>query len=153
VIMAMLGEQLDELPPLAGQSPITAGKLGDVEQKYLSASPEVKERLSRTIERGPLGALLKKVTGFKCQVCEALGLDPIGFRKPNGDPYVEAHHAMPVSKRQIGSLAASNVMILCANHHRQMHYGGIEAQIGPTTFDFTIGGTPIKVPRLSIEKG
>jgi hypothetical protein len=29
--------------------------------------------------------------------------------------YVEAHHVTPVSKQQIGSLAASNIMTLCPN--------------------------------------
>lgn len=149
-VMALLGEELEELPSPAGQAEVTVDTLADIEQKYLHACPEVKERVSRTIERGPVGALLKQATGFSCQICAALRLDPIGFLKPNGEPYVEAHHAMPVAKREIGSLAISNVMIVCANHHRQLHHGGIDMVIGMTTFDFTIGATRIKIPRLSV---
>ena len=121
-----------------------------MEKKYLSACPEAKERLSQTIERGQIGGMLKRATGFKCQVCAALGRDPLGFVKKNGERYVEAHHVMPVSKREVGSLSASNVMTLCANHHRQMHYGNIDVVITSDSFEFVIDGTPVKIPRLSL---
>jgi predicted HNH restriction endonuclease len=147
-VMALLGEELDDLPSPAQQSAVTPDKLATMEEKYLHATPEVKERVSRTIERGPVGALVKQATGFKCQLCEALGLNPVGFLKENGEPYVEAHHVMPISKKEVGSLAASNVMTLCANHHRQIHYGGIDIVISATTFELVIGGTPVKIPRL-----
>jgi predicted HNH restriction endonuclease len=121
-----------------------------LEQKYLHACPEVKERLSKTIERGQIGALVKQLMGFKCQLCEALGHNPVGFLKRSGEPYIEAHHVMPVSTKEVGSLSASNVMTLCANHHRQMHYGGIDVTITATSFEFMIDGTPVTIPRLSI---
>jgi hypothetical protein len=149
-VVELLGEELNELPSPPEEPEATTDKLTEIEQRYLRASPEVKERVSRTIERGPIGNLLKRATGFKCQICEALGHNPVGFLKPNGEPYVEAHHAMPVAKKEIGSLASSNVMILCANHHRQLHYGGIDVVIEAMTFDFTIDGTVIKIPRLSL---
>ena len=57
---------------------------------------------------------------------------------------------MPVSKKEVGSLSASNVMTLCANHHRQMHYGGVDVTITATSFELIIDGTPVKIPRLSI---
>ena len=57
---------------------------------------------------------------------------------------------MPVSKREVGSLSASNVMTLCANHHRQIHYGNIDVVITSDSFEFVINGTPVKIPRLSL---
>ncbi|MGB9150013.1 MAG: HNH endonuclease [Burkholderiales bacterium] len=110
----------------------------------------MKEKISKTIERGNVGLEVKMATGFKCQLCEALGRDPLGFLKKNGERYVEAHHVMPVSKKQLGSLAASNIMTLCANHHRQIHYGGIHVVISPLTFDLTIEGTPVKISRTGV---
>lgn len=147
-VAALLGEDMETLP--LTEPSITSDKLAAMEQKYLKANPEVKERLSRTIERGPIGALVKKARGYKCQICEALGVVPFGFLKKNGEPYVEAHHVMPVSKGQIGSLSASNIMVLCANHHRQMHYGGIEVRIGEEAFEFVIAGVAVKIPRSAI---
>jgi len=149
-VLELLGEELEELPFPVEQSKVTSDQLEMMEKKYLQASPEVKERLSRTIERGPIGALVKKENGFRCQLCDALGRHPIGFLKASGEPYVEAHHVMPVSKKEVGSLAASNVMTLCANHHRQMHYGGIVVVINSATFDFMLDGIAVKIPRIGV---
>ncbi len=147
-VMALLNEKLDELP--SPEREVELSKLAALEEQYLRASPEVKERLSKTIERGPIGGLVKQATGYKCQVCEALGRNPIAFVKPTGEPYVEAHHVSPVSLREIGSLAASNVMTVCPNHHRQLHYGGVKVVITPTTFDLGIDGQALKIPKVNL---
>jgi predicted HNH restriction endonuclease/predicted RNA-binding protein with PUA-like domain len=149
-VMELLGEDLDDLPS-PPEDDASADALAALERKYLNASPEVKARVSKSIERGPIGGIVKKATGFKCQVCEALGQNPIGFLKKNGEPYVEAHHVMPVATKQIGTLSASNVMTVCANHHRQLHYGGIEVRINPKTFECEIGGISITIQRIVIE--
>jgi hypothetical protein len=122
--------------------------VSELEKRYLNAAPEVKERTSRYIERGTVGETVKKANEYKCQICDALGKNPLGFRKPNGVAYVEAHHVMPVSKLQIGSLNASNIMTVCANHHRQLHYGGIVVQIEEKTFDLVIDQSQVRIPRL-----
>jgi predicted HNH restriction endonuclease len=116
----------------------------------LNASPEVKTRVSKCIERGPVVYAVKRTNGFKCQVCESLGNNPIGFIKKNGEPYIEAHHVMPVSTKEVGSLAASNVMTVCANHHRQLHYGEIDVTITEKTFEFVLATIPVSIPRLGI---
>lgn len=148
-VLQLLDYNADDLPTPEPET-ATGSKLSAVEQKYLRASPEVKERVSKTIERGPVGNFLKKEVGFKCQLCNALGLPPLSFRKPSGEHYVEAHHVMPVSKKQIGSLSTSNVMILCANHHRQLHYGGVLVYINEKSFDFSLDGMAISILRHGI---
>lgn len=149
-VLALLGENLDELPAPETEPDISALQLAAMEQKYLRANVEVKERMSRFVERGPVGALVKKANGYKCQLCEALGMEPLGFKKKDGQYYVEAHHVMPVSQKQVGSLAASNIMTLCANHHRQVHYGGVEVSIEATTFDLVVDSQAIKLARPAI---
>lgn len=149
-VMQLLRVEPNDLPSPVTPSEITSHKLAEIEEKYLRASVEVKERLSRTVERGRTGALAKKAIGYKCQLCAALGLDPVGFATRNGEPYVEAHHVMPVAKKEVGSLAASNIMVLCANHHRQMHYGGINVVINATTFDFFVGKRAVAIYRLAV---
>ena len=150
-VMELLQEDIDELVAASQESDESSEMLATLEKKYIHASPEVKERVSRYIERGTVGALVKKTLGFKCQVCDALGREPFGFFKKNGEPYVEAHHVMPVSTREVGALAASNIMVLCANHHRQMHYGGIEVVIGETTFDFVLEERALRIPRCRVK--
>jgi predicted HNH restriction endonuclease len=147
-VIELLGEDVDEAVAGTQETDTSAAALTALQKKYVNASPEVKERVSKYIERGSVGNRVKKELGFRCQVCEALGQQPLGFLKKNGEHYVEAHHVMPVSALQEGSLAASNIMVVCANHHRQMHYGTLEVQIGETTFEFIVDNVPLKISRF-----
>ena len=124
-------------------------KVAELEREALRQTPKAKQKTSSEIERGPLGSMVKKATGYRCQLCEELGLPPHGFKKPNGVPYVEAHHVMPVSKLKIGSLSASNILTLCANHHKQMHYGRVSVEIGEKAFEIEIDGQQITLKRHS----
>ena len=146
-VMELLGEDLEALPAGESEKSGAADDLAELERKYINASPEVKTRVSRYIERGPVGAAVKRSNGFKCQICDELGLDPIGFYKVNGEPYVEAHHVMPVFRKEVGSLSVSNVMTVCPNHHRQLHYGGLTITIAASVFEVTISGVPLRIPR------
>ena len=38
-------------------------------------------------------------------------------------------------------------MVLCANHHRQMHYGRVDVVIQATAFDVTVEGMTVSVPK------
>jgi predicted HNH restriction endonuclease len=147
-VVALLGENIDEVVANKETANASVALLAALQKKYVNASPEVKERVSKYIERGSIGSRLKKELGFKCQVCDALGQQALGFKKTNGEHYVEAHHVMPVSELEVGSLAASNVMVVCANHHRQMHYGGVEVWVRETTFEFTLDNVPVKIQRF-----
>jgi len=127
--------------------------LEDIEQMdkhYVNASPECKEAYSRRIERGPLAQAFKKVTGFKCQMCERLGQNPYPFKKRNGEYYVESHHIIPVSKLQKGSLASSNLITLCPNHHRQVHYGNVELlELTDNEIVYLVDGTTVRMPKAT----
>jgi len=151
-VIEVLGEDQDVIAAeLAEGSPSTLDRLAELESKFLYASPEVKARVSKGIERGPIGAEVKRLNGFRCQLCEALGRDPLGFKKRNGDPYVEAHHVMPVYRREVGSLSATNIVTLCANHHREVHYGDVDVTIGAGDFTFTIDGRSVAIQRAKLE--
>lgn len=120
------------------------------EMEALGKTPEVKRKISRSIERGKIGAIVKKRNEFKCQICEALGDDPHSFTKKNGEPYIEAHHVVPVSELQIGSLSATNIMTLCANHHRQVHYGKVSVLIEAEHFNVALDGKSLTLRRCSL---
>jgi hypothetical protein len=129
-------------------------KLND---KYIiSKSLEVKERLVKQIERGRAGDKVKALNGYKCQLCEALSLPPLGFlKKKSNIPYVEAHHAEPVSSLAPDVLHPSNIIILCANHHRQIHFGNIDPddnQTTSTSFAFIVDGKAVTIPRIVLSK-
>jgi predicted HNH restriction endonuclease len=133
------------------QPPSDLDRLAALERRFLDAAPEVKVRISKGIERGPIGREIKRLNGFRCQICKAFGYEPLGFRKKDGEPYVEAHHVMPVSRQEIGSLSAANIVTLCANHHRELHYGDANVTIGETEFTFIIAGRPVVIPRVKVD--
>ena len=80
-IVDLLGDTLTDVSLLEAISDFSPSKLAQIEARYINASPEVKERLSRSIERGPIGTLVKKANGYRCQLCEVLQTPPLGFRK------------------------------------------------------------------------
>ncbi len=151
-VLDLLGEDQDAIAAeVAEDGADTLDRLAELESKFLHASPEVKTRVSKGTERGPIGTEIKRLNGFRCQLCEALGGNPIGFKKRNGEPYVEAHHVMPVHRKEIGSLSATNIVTLCANHHREVHYGDVDVAIGDQHFSFTIGGKDVTIPRAKVK--
>lgn len=138
-------QDIDEDPV---KSPHQAEQL---ENKYLTAPPLVKDIISRHIERGPLAQRAKRINQYRCMICESLGQNPIGFTKRNGDPYIEAHHVIPVSSLEIGSLGLPNIMTLCANHHRECHYGIVEFLPSDSDkFLVKIQGTILEIPKLKL---
>lgn len=103
----------------------TVDEIAKLELKYQNASPQVKEVISRRIERGKISSAVKKYYDYKCKVCEALGQNSHSFQKISGEYYIETHHIIPVANLTQGSLGISNLITVCANHHRQFHYGDI----------------------------
>jgi predicted HNH restriction endonuclease len=122
--------------------------LAKLEGLYRDASPAKKSRVSTFIERGPIGAAVKKANGYRCQLCAALGRDPIGFKKRSGIPYVEAHHVTLVSTGAVGSLSATNIITLCANHHREVHYGDVTLVADEQAFTLRVAGETVVIERF-----
>lgn len=125
-------------------------QIKNLELKYLNASPEVKYKISKTIERGAISKEFKKINDYKCQVCEALGKHPYSFCRKNGNPYVEVHHIMPVSNLSEGSLGIVNLITVCANHHRELHYGNVEIKENTSSLlILSIGKETIQIEKKS----
>lgn len=93
---------------------------------YKNVDIEKKERLVKIIERGSIANKFKEYIGSKCQICEALNINPYSFKKKDGTYYSEVHHIIPVNNIKESKLSVDNLTCLCPNHHRQMHYGDVE---------------------------
>lgn len=131
----------------------TLRALQKANQKWQELSPIAKKVLSKRIERGPMGNRVKRHNNFKCQICEAMGNNPYTFKKPKPteEYYVEAHHVEPVSNPVKGVLGAVNIITVCANHHRQLHYGGVPTpEQDPDSFFFQIDGKRLQVKKMKI---
>jgi len=126
--------------------------LQKLEAKYFNATPRVKEIVSRRIERGDISKAVKKANNYECQICKTLGQNPHGFRKRNGELYVETHHIIPVSELEQGSLGTLNLLTVCANHHRQLHYGDVELiENNDVYFEFAIDNEKILIDKMKIK--
>jgi hypothetical protein len=124
-ILNILGTDDQIFNNIESETADSIDEITKLELKYQKASPQVKEVISSRIERGKISSDIKKIYEYKCKVCEALGQNPLSFKKKNGKHYIETHHIFPVANLRKGSLGISNLITVCANHHRQFHYGNI----------------------------
>jgi predicted RNA-binding protein with PUA-like domain len=128
--------------------------LSSLWERYKDAPPIVRERISRQYERGPVGSLVKKANGYRCQLCEALGVPWTNFLKPDGSRYIEAHHVALVSTKSAGVLSPSNVITVCPNHHRQLHYGCAAVEDHEDEFQFAFDEQPpIRIQKFQKTQG
>ena len=127
--------------------------IADLENSMKDAVPGTRALISSYIERGAIAKKVKKLTGYKCLICEALKMNPIGFLSKKDIPYIEAHHVIPVSKKEKGSLSIQNIITVCANHHRQFHYGKVACSSNTTSsFIFDFDGQTITINKITIPK-
>jgi len=101
-------------------------KLLKLEEKYRNILPEKREKLHLVIESGSLAQKIKKIYDYECLICKELFKDKDAhtFKKKNNEYYIETHHIS--FKSSVGSLGISNLLPVCPNHHRQIHYGNAE---------------------------
>lgn len=148
-------EQIEVADFIAAVDNTDANSLDSIlrlENKMKRTTPEVKQRISSFIERGAISNKVKRMTGYKCQICEARGQDPYSFKKSDGVYYIESHHIEPVSSKKLGVLSITNIITVCANHHRQLHYGNayLESDLGES-FLFKIEGEKIMVEKINLK--
>jgi len=87
----------------------------------MGAAISVKGSLVMRMRYGRSQAAKERVVserGPSCQICN------FRFRKRNNVEYYESHHIVAVSAG--GDDDGPNILVLCSNHHRQLHYANIE---------------------------
>ncbi|MDF4355189.1 HNH endonuclease signature motif containing protein [Vibrio parahaemolyticus] len=84
-----------------------------------STKPKVVYRLVQDYRRDPdvVAEALYRAEGF-CEKCKEKA--PF-IKRSNGEPYLEIHHIIPLSQGGLDSL--ENVISLCPNCHREIHFG------------------------------
>ncbi|MBI3701802.1 MAG: EVE domain-containing protein [Afipia sp.] len=151
-IVENLSGAKDRLKSAYSSGDMTWAKLAEIERRLLSAAPAVKTVVSKRFERGPIGDEVKRANGYKCQICEQLGLPPLGFKKIDGKHYVEAHHVVPISTKALGSAAHGNVISVCPNHHRQLHFGGVRVDFAKSAFLFYLPEKAVRIKKFRVDK-
>ena len=123
----------------------------ELERRMKNKTPEIKHRISGYIERGAIADKVKKITKQKCLICLELNLPSRSFLKKNGEYYIEVHHVEPVSTLKKGTLSINNLLTVCANHHRQLHYGKTKLlKQTDGCFIFQIDGERVEVKKIDV---
>jgi predicted HNH restriction endonuclease len=84
-----------------------------------SSLPERKLTSSLRIQRD--SRVTKKVKGTYNYQCQIKGCG-YSLQLPNGQFYAEGHHIRPIGNHE-GSDLTTNVICVCANHHKELDYG------------------------------
>ena len=87
-------------------------------QSY-NGKPEKIQTISYSFNRSPdvVAEALLRAKGF----CERCKQQAPFLRKADGSPYLEVHHKIPLSED--GTDTLENVLALCPNCHREIHFG------------------------------
>jgi 5-methylcytosine-specific restriction protein A len=97
--------------------------ISDLDARY-SAAPNYRSVITKAITRPTaLKSAIIQRDSTKCKIC---GTE--GFIKRNGEKYCEVHHMIEVNRQAPKTLQSWNVLILCANCHRQMHHGNVKSR-------------------------
>ena len=89
---------------------------------YRNATPRKRITISNQIARpSAITDYLKQIQNYTCQICGELG-----FLQSNGKRYVETHHIIELHKFMPGSYCSDNVVVVCANCHKKLHYARVD---------------------------
>lgn len=91
-------------------------------EKQLNKKPEQIVKIAKAYKRniGMVQAIKAKYQN-KCQICG------FTFKTSAGSYYSEAAHIIPISDGRKGVDSPDNIWILCANHHKMLDRGAIQA--------------------------
>jgi len=119
---------------------VAALRRQEIEEPEGSAQPKQTSITTTTFLRDPLvkAWVLNNANG----VCEAC-CEPAPFNRPDGSPYLELHHLLPLSEG--GEDTPRNALAVCPNCHRRLHHG-----INKTSL---VSEIRLKVSRLNPENG
>ncbi len=94
--------------------------LRELNTQYAGLRPEARARkIASHLDRGSsVTYALKQLLGSKCQICGWKG-----FKKQDNSTFIEAHHLIQISERCVDSLCTENIILVCPNCHREIHYG------------------------------
>ncbi len=96
-------------------------KILEFNQKYRDQPPHMKRVVANQVARpGKIADYVKQLQNYTCQICHQSG-----FVQIDGNLYVEAHHIARLHQLVPGSYCSDNIIIVCANCHRKLHYASV----------------------------
>jgi hypothetical protein len=130
----LLGEDQPQTPKTMGESQNLYQVENDIELSHLeahiakfneiyqNATPQKRITISNQIARpNAITDYLKQIQNYICQICGELG-----FMQSNGKRYIETHHIIELHRSIPGSYCSDNIIVVCANCHRKLHYAPVD---------------------------
>ncbi len=109
-----LYQQLSEVPFVPGQDALNDLGSDKPEKELISGTRYARDpQVRKTVEARAKG---------RCELC-----DKQGFARPDGTSYLETHHI--ISLANDGADRITNVIALCAEHHREAHFGASREEL------------------------
>jgi hypothetical protein len=119
LVVARTSSAADAVDPATAAYDALIERIAAIDAETAGKPPaKVRETAERYERDAALVRLLKQARGGQCQICGHT------FKMRNGDTYTEAHHLEQLANG--GLDVPRNMLIVCANHHRQFHYGDVE---------------------------
>lgn len=106
-----------------------------LDEKY-KGKPEYKTKISRFIKRPtPLRDAIIERYGTTCKICKKEG-----FLKKTKNRYCELHHMIELNNEAPSTLQSWNILVLCPNCHKQMHFGNVQSKFLNPGWEIIIDG-------------
>ena len=115
---------------------------------YAGLKPEIRSNIIENhLDRGySVSRALKQILGCQCQICGWKG-----FKTRDGTEFIEAHHLNQISERCLDSLCTDNIILVCPNCHREIHYGlNVEINDDGNTNKIRMFNKTIHIPKNTI---
>jgi len=129
--------------------------LQNLNSKFRDLSPkERNERLQVYLDRGSsVTKALKIILGSKCQICGWKGFEKRGRKaEKNNECFIEAHHLKQVAYKCQGSLCTDNIILVCPNCHREIHYGKkFNLEVTDTSISISLSNHSAQIPKNTID--
>jgi predicted HNH restriction endonuclease len=129
--------------------------LQNLNSKFRALPPkERNKRLQVYLDRGSsVTKALKTILGPKCQICGWKGFEKRGKEAAkNNECFIEAHHLNQVSEKSQGSLCTDNIILVCPNCHREIHYGKkLDLEVTDTSISISLSNHSAQIPKNTIE--
>lgn len=123
--------------------------LEELNKRYKDLPPKERaKKIQKHIDRGTaVTKALKSLIGAQCQICGWSG-----FEKKSGEKFIEAHHIVQLSEGTKGSLCTENVILVCPNCHREIHYGkSLSISDDGECFEISLADKRTKIKKNTME--
>lgn len=111
---------------------------------YKNAAPYKRLVISEQVARhAAINDYLKRFRQHTCQICHEEG-----FIQANNIRYSETHHIIQLHELLPDSYCSDNIIVLCANCHRKLHYAHVDFTLTASSkILFSINGEKFEVDR------